>query len=53
MGDGWSLSIEADRPAGSLPQLKTVEARTQVVAMAERRRFQRLERMKRQVLALT
>lgn len=22
LGDGWSLSIEADRPAGSLPQLK-------------------------------
>lgn len=21
MGDGWSLSTEADRPAGSLPQL--------------------------------
>lgn len=21
MGDGWSLSIEADRSAGSLPQL--------------------------------
>lgn len=37
MGDGWSLSMAAGRPAGTLPQLRTVEARTQVAAMAERR----------------